>query len=97
MVPNAVVLEKMVPNVCRKHTKTFFDGYIRKGLHDVCGRKSAGKSRTKTFRAILGKSGKNPVHPQKFTCSYTHALTNIPPPTCPKSNQLDHQLRHPVL
>jgi len=49
------------------------------------------------FGQVRGNLGKNPSHPQKFTCSYTHALTNIPPPTCPKSNQLDHQLRHPVL
>jgi len=49
------------------------------------------------FGQVRENLGKNPSHPQKFTCSYTHALTNIPPPTCPKSNQLDHQLRHPVL
>jgi len=28
--------------------------------------------RTKSFRASLGKFGKNPLHPQKFACSYTY-------------------------
>jgi len=29
--------------------KTFFEGNIKNGLHDLCGRKFVGKSRTKLF------------------------------------------------
>ena len=43
------------------------------GLHDLCGK---GQSRTKTFRASMGNSGKNPSHTPKFSCSYT-----MPTPT----------------
>jgi len=42
-----------------KHTKIpFFWRSHQKGLYDLCERKFVGKSRTKTFRASLGKFGK---------------------------------------
>jgi len=36
---------------------SFFGGHTKKGLHDLCGSKFVGKSRTKTFRTSLGKFG----------------------------------------
>jgi len=62
--------KKWCPTFGEKHMKSpFFEGHTKKGLYNLCGRKFVGKSRTKTFRASLGK---NPSHPQKFACSYTY-------------------------
>jgi len=44
----------------------------KKGLHDLCGRKFIGKSRTTTFRASLWKFGLISFAPQKFACCYTY-------------------------
>jgi len=74
MARNVVGFEKMAPNFCRKtHEDLFLEVISKKGLHDLCWRIFAGKSRTKTFRASLGKFGRNPSQPQKFACSYTYA------------------------
>jgi len=57
MVPNVVWLEQMAPNICRKtHEDLFLKITSRKGLHDLCGIICVGKSRTKRFRASLGKN-----------------------------------------
>jgi len=71
IAPNVVWLQKMAPTICIKiHEDLFFELTPKRGLHDLCGRKFAGKSCTKTFRASLGKLGKS-FAPQKFACSYT--------------------------
>jgi len=54
--------------------KTFlFGGHTKKGLHDLCGRKFAGKSFTETYRACLEKFKQKLVHP-KFACSYAYGV-----------------------
>ena len=77
MVPNAVWLQNMAPNVCIKTHETFSEVTPKRGLHDLCGRKFVGKSRTKTFRASLGKFGQNPSNPK-----------NLPAPTPMMKRQL---------
>jgi len=49
-----------------KHMKIFFWRSHQKGLHDLSGRKFAGKSRTKNFRARLGKFGQKSFAPPKI-------------------------------
>jgi len=66
---------KWRPTVCRKTNEDVcLEATPQKGLHDVCGSKFVGKSRTTTFRASLGKFGKNPSQLPKFACSHTYAI-----------------------
>ena len=44
----------------------------KKGLDDLCERKFVGISRTKTFRASLGKFWKKSFAPPKIACSFTY-------------------------
>jgi len=54
--------------------KTFFlEVTSKNGLHDRCGWKFLGKSRTKLFEKVWGDSGKNPSHFQKFASFCTYA------------------------
>ena len=38
-----------------KHIKTFFGGHTKKGVHDLCGRTTAGKSCTNNFSGKFGE------------------------------------------
>jgi len=61
---------KMTPNVCQKTNENLFlEATPKKGLHDLCGGKFVGKSRTTTFWRILGKI---PSYRPKFACSYAY-------------------------
>jgi len=56
MVHNVVSIKKMAPNVCRKtYEDLFLEDRTKKGLHDLCESKFAGKCRTTTFWGNLGK------------------------------------------
>ena len=55
MVPNVVLFHKMAPKFVEKHRKTLFSGgQTKRGFHDLCGRKFAGKCSTKTFSGKFG-------------------------------------------
>jgi len=45
----------------------FWGGHTKKGLHDLCDRKFVGRSRTKSFRASLGKFGQKSFAPPKIS------------------------------
>ena len=78
MALNFVCLKKMGPTFAEKHVKTIFSEVTpKKGLYDLCGRKSVGKTRTKTFRASLGKVGQKSFAPPKIACSYTYARSKV--------------------
>jgi len=44
--------QKWRPAFAEKHRKTFFGVRTEKGLHDLCGRKSAGKVAQKLFGQV---------------------------------------------
>jgi len=76
MTPSVVWFKKMLPNVCRKtHEDLFFGGHIKKVFMFFVWRKFLGKSRTKTFRANLGKFGQKSFAPPKIWLLLTCALT----------------------
>ena len=75
MAPNVVLLQKIAPNICRKtHEHHCFGGRTTKGLHDLRGRR---KIAQKLFGQVWGNSGKNPLYPQTFACSYTYAVESM--------------------
>jgi len=51
----------------------FFGGHPEKGLHEKIFARKVAKN---FFGQVWGNSGKNPSHPQKFTCSYTYGYRN---------------------
>jgi len=59
----------------------FFELTPKRSLHDRCGRKFAGKSCTKTFRASLGKLGKILRTPK--ICLLLHMMKRHLRPRCP--------------
>jgi len=62
--------KKCLPTFPEKHKDLFRKVTLRKGLHDLCGRRQ--KSH-KTFRASLGKFGKKSFAPPKMCLLYTYA------------------------
>jgi len=52
----------MAPNVCRKTSEDHFFGNHTKKQYAKVGRK--------LFGHVWEHLGKNPLHPQKFACSY---------------------------
>jgi len=66
-----------------KRERLFLEVMPTKGLHDLCGRKFAGKVTQKPFGQVWENSGKNPSHPQTFACSSTYGLDN---------SQINHRL-----
>jgi len=57
----------------RAHEVLFLEVIPKKDLHDLCGRRFVGESRTKTFRASFGQKS---FAPPKFTCSYIYDHRN---------------------
>jgi len=56
---------KMAPSVCRKTSEDHFFGGHTKTQSAKVGRQ--------LFGQVWENLGKNPLHPQKFACSYTYA------------------------
>jgi len=61
--PTLLYFQKWHPTFAEKHMKAFFGRHTKKGLHDLCGRKSVAKVAQKLFGKVWGNSGKNPLHP----------------------------------
>jgi len=75
--PMCFDLKKMAPNVCRITWRPFFGGHPENSRHDkLFPLKSAQNLSGQAWRIL----GKNPSHPQKFSCSY-----NRPVPAWAKS------------
>jgi len=53
----------------------FVEVTSKEDLHNICGRKFVGKSRT-TFRASLGKFGRKSFAPSKFAYSCTNVAAS---------------------
>ena len=59
MASNVVWLHAVGSTVCiKKHESVILEVTPKRGLHDLCGRKFAGKVAQKTFRQVWGESGK---------------------------------------
>jgi len=63
MAPNVVWLQKMAPKVCRKTNEDHF--------LEVTPQKRSAKVARQLFWQVWENLGKNPLHPQEFTCSCT--------------------------
>jgi len=61
-----IYLKKFSPNVCRKTSEEHF----LKGRTE----KRSAQVAQKLFGQVWKNLGKNPLHPQKFACSYTYDL-----------------------
>jgi len=68
-------LQNMALNVCKiKRRPVYsFGGHSEKGLHEKIFARKVAKN---FFGQVWGNSGKNPSHPQKFSCSYTYGYRN---------------------
>jgi len=53
----------------KSHENLFSGGHSKNGFHE----KIFAQKVPKHFWAICGNSGKHPLHPQTFACSYTYA------------------------
>ena len=81
MAPNVVWFQKMTPKVWIKtHKDHFLEVTPKRGLHDFCGRKFAGKSCTKNFSGKFGEIRAKSFASQKLACSYTYDEKAPPPP-----------------
>jgi len=64
----------MAPSLCRIAGKPFLEVIPNEGLLE---KMFVQKVAQKFFRQVWGNSGKNPLHPQKFACSYTCAIADV--------------------
>ena len=83
MALNFVRLQKMGPTFAEKYVKTIVSRATpKKGLYVLCGRKFIGKTRTKTFRASLGKVGQKSFASPKISlllhlCIYLSSFSEL--------------------